>query len=115
MTWLQPTAQYGQIDSVASRPVIRAPAWCVLSETAAGPRPQSATRPTRGRSRSLRKGSWSDDTVRSRVDVHARAAREAAEGEVAVRGEGHRERGGRADAHEDRGPGDRRLLHELER
>src|SRR5215213_7889700 len=50
-TWPQPTAQYGQIDSVAFSPAIRAPAFFVLLETAIGPMPQSAARPTTGRSR----------------------------------------------------------------
>src|SRR3954471_20528011 len=51
-SWPQPTAQYGQTDSVTFRPAMRAPASFVWRETACGPIPQSAARPTTGSSRS---------------------------------------------------------------
>src|SRR3954471_23955979 len=54
----QPTAQYGQTDSVTLRPPMRALASFVCLETATGPMPQSSARPTTGarRSRSNARG-----------------------------------------------------------
>src|SRR5688500_3915304 len=91
---------------------MRAPAFSVAREAAAGPIPQSATVPTRGSSRSFRK--WLADTLRRRVDVHAVPAREAVERQVAIRRQLDGEGGRRADADEDGASGDRGLLDELE-
>src|SRR5688572_8248112 len=101
---------------------MRDPALRVVADAADGPIPQSMTLPTSGSPRSrwtggLRGGRSAsvEDTVCSRVDVHTIASGETTEGEVPVLRELHRQRRWRADAHEHRCAGDRRLLDELER
>jgi ATP-dependent Clp protease protease subunit len=68
-----------------------------------------------GASHALRAPSRSAHPLCTCVDVHRATAREAAQRQASVAGQRDGERGGRAHADEDRSPGDRRLLDQLER
>ena len=96
------------------------------SRRARARRARRASRPRNGRapseSRSARDAPptsrtpvAASDPPRLRVDADAPVADPAAERDAAIRRQLDRERRGRADGDEDRTPGDRRLLHELER